>query len=58
VVSLQVVLSRLGMVAIFLVMLADRGRAHFLHAIEVDLRVGIPIGEEAGRSKGLSWIHV
>jgi hypothetical protein len=61
-VSLQVVLSGLRMVAIFLVMLAGRGRAHFFwHDIEADPRVSIPIGEEAGRSKGLpslSQIHV
>lgn len=39
------------MVAIFLVMLASRGRAHSF-ARHSDPRVGIPIGEEAGRSKG------
>jgi hypothetical protein len=60
-VSLQVVLSGLRMVAIFLVILAGRGRHFFWHDIEADPRVGIPIGEEAGRSKGLpslSQIHV
>ena len=50
----QVVTSGLPMVATFLVMLAGRGRALFFagHDIEADLRLGIPIGEEAGRSKG------
>lgn len=41
------------MVAIFLVMLAGRSQALFFpHDVEADPRVGIPIGEEAGRSKG------
>jgi hypothetical protein len=52
-VSLQVILLGLRMVATSLVILASRGRAYFfLHSIEADPRVGIPIGEEAGRSKG------
>ena len=61
-VSLQVVLSGLRMVAIFLVMLAGRGRAHFFwHDIDANPRVSILIREEARRSKGLlslSQIHV
>jgi hypothetical protein len=41
------------MVAIFLVMLAGRGQALFWgHDIEANPRVGMPIGEEASRSKG------
>ena len=37
-----------------LVMLASRGRALFFwHDIKADLRVSIPIGAEARRSKGL-----
>jgi hypothetical protein len=50
-VSVQVVLLGLRMGAIFLVMLAGRGRALFLHDTESDPRVG-PIEDEARRSEG------
>jgi hypothetical protein len=50
------------MVAIFLIILAGRGRAHFFwYNIKANPRVSIPIREEARRSKGLlslSQIHV